>query len=380
MFDKKTIRNFDFPILIIIFFIVGYSLVAIGNATADPFTGEEQGIMQIINNLNLKYVKLQLLWFALGLVLMGITIWIDYSTIGELTNYIYWANVALLLIVLVLGHTAKGSQAWFRLGNRGFQPSEIAKISIIITMAKLLGSKEGSITSLWELMPIFFHFSIPFVLILLQPDFGTAMVYIVILFGMLFVAGLSYKLLFGFIGAGLASLPLLWFFVLEDFQKNRILTFFDPSRDPMGAGYNVLQSMIAIGSGQLFGKGLLKEGAMSQLDFIPEKHTDFIFSVTAEALGFVGAALLVVLYALLIFRTLSLARKAKDKFGSLIIMGVLSMVMFHIFENIGMSMGMMPVTGIPLPFMSYGGSSMFTNMISFGLVLNVGLRRQKIKF
>lgn len=148
MFDKKTIRNFDFPILIIIFFIVGYSLVAIGNATADPFTGEEQGIMQIINNLNLKYVKLQLLWFALGLVLMGITIWIDYSTIGELTNYIYWANVALLLIVLVLGHTAKGSQAWFRLGNRGFQPSEIAKISIIITMAKLLGSKEGSITSL----------------------------------------------------------------------------------------------------------------------------------------------------------------------------------------------------------------------------------------
>lgn len=381
MKNKKILRNFDFTILFVITLIVGYSLVAIGNATANPFTGDERGIMQILGNLNLYYVKLQLLWFGLGLLLMAGIIWIDYGTLGELANYIYWINVALLLIVLIAGHTSKGAQSWFRLfGTRGFQPAEIAKISIIITMAKILSTREGEIKRIWDLIPIFIHFVIPFILILLQPDFGTAMVYIVILLGMIFVSGISYRILVGFLGSGIASLVIAWLFFFKEFQKTRILTFLNPYLEPMGGGYNVIQSMIAIGSGQTFGKGLLKEGAMSQLNFIPEKHTDFIFSVTAEALGFIGALLLILLYSILIFRTLVLAQKAKDKFGSLLVIGVLSMAMFHIFENIGMSMGMMPITGIPLPFMSYGGSSMWTNMIAFGLVINVGMRRQKIIF
>jgi len=381
MFDKKILRNFDFYILAIIFLIVSYSLIAIGNATASPFTGEEQGIMQVLGNLNLTYVKLQLIWFTLGLVVMFVVISIDYHVYGELANYIYWLNVGLLFLVLVVGHTAKGTQGWFRiLGDRGFQPAEIAKISIIITMAKLLSNKEDKITSIRELLPVFIHFCLPFALILLQPDFGTAMVYIVILFGMLFIANISYKLLFSLVGTGVLSLVAGWFFFFEDYQKKRILTFLYPNLDPLGSGYNVIQSIIAIGSGQLYGKGLLKEGAMSQLDFIPEKHTDFIFSVTSEALGFIGGATLILLYMLLIYRTLFLAQKAKDKFGSLMVIGVLSMIMFHIFENIGMTMGMMPVTGIPLPFMSYGGSNMLTNMIAFGIVLNVGMRRQRIKF
>jgi len=381
MKNKKILRNFDFTILFVITLIVGYSLIAIGNATANPSTGDEHGIMQILGNLNLYYVKLQLLWFGLGLLLMAAMIWIDYETLGELANYIYWINVALLLLVLIAGHTSKGAQSWLVLfGTRGFQPSEIAKISIIITMAKILSIREGEIKRIWDCIPIFIHFAIPFILILLQPDFGTAMVYIVILLGMIFVSGIGYRILAGFLGSGIASLIIAWFFFFKEFQKTRILTFLNPYLDPMGGGYNVIQSMIAIGSGQTFGKGLLKEGAMSQLDFIPEKHTDFIFSVTAEALGFIGALLLILLYSILIFRTLVLAQKAKDKFGSLLVIGVLSMAMFHIFENIGMSMGMMPVTGIPLPFMSYGGSSMWTNMIAFGLVLNVGMRRQKITF
>lgn len=381
MKNKKILRNFDFTILFVITLIVGYSLVAIGNATANPFTGDERGIMQILGNLNLYYVKLQLLWFGLGLLLMAAMIWIDYETLGELANYIYWINVALLLLVLIAGHTSKGAQSWFVLfGTRGFQPSEIAKISIIITMAKILSTREGEIKRIWDLIPIFIHFVIPFILILLQPDFGTAMVYIVILLGMIFVSGISYRILVGFLGSGIASLVIAWLFFFKEFQKTRILTFLNPYLEPMGGGYNVIQSMIAIGSGQTFGKGLLKEGAMSQLNFIPEKHTDFIFSVTAEALGFIGALLLILLYSILIFRTLVLAQKAKDKFGSLLVIGVLSMAMFHIFENIGMSMGMMPITGIPLPFMSYGGSSMWTNMIAFGLVINVGMRRQKIIF
>jgi rod shape determining protein RodA len=214
----------------------------------------------------------------------------------------------------------------------------------------------------------------------IQPDFGTATVFMAIIFGILFVAGISYKLLFGIIGAGVACIPLLWFGFLSDVQKNRILVFLNPGLDPLGEGYHVTQSLIAIGSGQIYGKGLLTDNTLSQLNFLPAKHTDFIFSVTAEALGFMGGIIIILLYLALIIRTMKIASKSKDKFGALLVTGVASMIMFHIFENIGMTMGLMPVTGIPLPFMSYGGSSMWTNMIAYGMVLSVGMRRQKIKF
>lgn len=164
------------------------------------------------------------------------------------------------------------------------------------------------------------------------------------------------------------------------YPKNRVLVFLNPELEPLGNAYNVIQSMTAIGSGQLYGKGVLTDNTLSQLNFLPAKHTDFIFAVTVEALGFVGGAMIIFLYMLLILRTIAIAKKAKDKFGSLIVIGVATMMFFHIFENIGMTMGIMPVTGIPLPFMSYGGSSMMTNMAAYGMVLSVAMRRHKIKF
>ncbi|MBE3102046.1 MAG: FtsW/RodA/SpoVE family cell cycle protein, partial [Firmicutes bacterium] len=187
------------------------------------------------------------------------------------------------------------------------------------------------------------------------------------------------------IALGISAIPIAWFTLLDTFQKHRILVFLNPGMDPLGSGYNVLQSMMSVGSGQITGQlnsigGILFGNTLSQLDFLPAKETDFIFSVTTEALGFIGGITIIILFFILIMRTIRVATKAKDTLGAMIAVGVASMILFHVFENIGMTMGIMPVTGIPLPFMSYGGSSMWTNMISFGLVLNVGMRRHKIKF
>jgi rod shape determining protein RodA len=286
------------------------------------------------------------------------------------------------VFVAFRGHVAGNAARWIDFGAFKFQPSEIAKVVIIITLAKTMAKKydEGGITHIKDLFPAFIKIIVPFALILEQPDLGTAMVFICILMGMLFVAGISYKLLLTIILAGVAAVPVMWNMILSDVQKDRILVFLNPGIDPLGAGYHVIQSMLAVGSGRIYGKGILTDNTLSQLNFVPAKNTDFIFSVNVEALGFVGGAIIITLYLLLIIRTIYLASKAKDAVGSLIITGVASMMFFHVFENIGMTMGMMPVTGLPLPFLSYGGSSMLTNMIAYGLVLNVGMRRQKINF
>jgi rod shape determining protein RodA len=384
MFDRKLIKNFDFLILILIFMLVAFGAVAIGIAMRLPTEGNEEGIIEVIGNFNLKYVELHLLFFATGLILMFITISIDYHFYRDMSNYLYWAVNILLLFVAFKGHTAGNAQSWIDFGPLKLQPSEFAKLSIIITLAKILSRDkedgEEKPHSIKDFALIALYMAIPLALILKQPDFGTAMVFIAILFGMLFAAGINYKILFGAIGAAVAAAPVMWFTFLTEKQKSRILVFLNPGLDPMGEGYHVLQSVTAIGSGQVYGKGILNDNTLSQLNYLPAKYTDFIFSVTAEALGFIGGISVIALYLFLILRTVSLAAKAKDSFGSLLVIGVVSMMVFHVIENIGMTMGLMPVTGIPLPFMSYGGSSMWTNMIAYGLVLNVGMRRQKIKF
>ncbi|MFU0800923.1 MAG: rod shape-determining protein RodA [Xylanivirga thermophila] len=382
MLDKKLLKNFDFMIVILICLLVGFGAIGIGIAMRSPTEGQG-GITEMIGNFNLKYVQLHLLWAATGLVLMLITASIDYNVLKDMSAYIYWIIVALLLYVDAKGNVAGNAQSWIVLGPFKLQPSEFAKLAIIITTAKVLSKDEesdGKLSHLKDLIPLIVKIAIPLVLVAIQPDFGTATVFMAIIFGILFVAGISYKLLFGIIGAGVACIPLLWFGFLSDVQKNRILVFLNPGLDPLGEGYHVTQSLIAIGSGQIYGKGLLTDNTLSQLNFLPAKHTDFIFSVTAEALGFMGGIIIILLYLALIIRTMKIASKSKDKFGALLVTGVASMIMFHIFENIGMTMGLMPVTGIPLPFMSYGGSSMWTNMIAYGMVLSVGMRRQKIKF
>ncbi len=385
MFDKRLVRNFDFALLIIILLITVIGLFGIILATRSPVEAGDNAVSEIFGSFNMRQVKLQIIWFVSGLVLMLVVVSVDYHTIVDLSVYFYWIVVAMLIAVKLKGQTRGGAQSWIPIGPYQLQPSEFAKISVILSLARIMSKKEETgINNFGSMAQILLTLAVPFVFIVIQPDLGTALVLIVIFMGMIFVAGIDYKLLFGVIGAGVAAIPPVWFKFLDKYQKNRILVFLNPGLDPTGKGMQAIQSKMAVGSGQLTGRlgsgGFLFHNMLSQLNFLPAKDTDFIFAVTAEALGFLGGITIIVLYLLLIIRTVRIASKARDHLGSLICIGVASMALFHVFENIGMCMGIMPITGIPLPFMSYGGSSMWINMISFGLVLNVGMRRQKITF
>ena len=389
MFQKKNaIKNFDFLLLFIIILLTGFGLIGIALATRSPMEGTEGAIAEAIGSFNLQQVKLQIIWFATGLVLMIIVVSVDYHKINDLAPYAYLAVIGLLVIVKFFGTTGGGAQRWIAIGSFRMQPSEFTKITVILILARIMAredeEEEEGLNDFKTIGKLIIALALPLALIIIQPDMGTAMVLAVIFAGMVFVAGIKYKYLFIALAAAVAAVPVVWYTILDDFQKKRIQVFLNPGMDPLGDGYHVLQSIISIGSGQLTGQigraGLLGDNLLSQLDFLPAKDTDFVFSVITEALGFIGGITIIVLYYLLIMRTLRVARRSRDKLGSYICVGVASMVLFHVFENIGMSMGIMPITGIPLPFISYGGSSMWTNMISFGLVLNVGMRRQKINF
>ena len=385
MFDKRLVRNFDFVLLIIILLIAALGLFGLVLATRSPVEGTDGAVSEAIGSFNLKQVRLQLLFIASGLVLMLIVAGVDYHIISDLSVYFYWIVIGLLIVVKFFGTKGGGAQSWIAIGSFRLQPSEFSKIAVILSLARIISKREEEgINNFKSIAMIGITLAIPFVLIFVQPDAGTAMVLIAIFIGMVFVAGIHYKLLLGVIGAGVAALPVVWFKVLDKYQQHRFLVFLNPELDPTGKGYHAAQSKMAIGSGQLTGRlssgGFLFENLLSQLNFLPAQDTDFIFTVTVEALGFLGGITIIVLYFLLLIRTVRIAAKARDELGALICAGVASMILFHVFENIGMTMGIMPITGIPLPFMSYGGSSMWTNMIGFGLVLNVGMRKQKITF
>jgi len=287
----------------------------------------------------------------------------------------------------VIGQTVKGGQSWISLVRFNLQPAEITKLVVIIILAHILAKDKYNLQNITGLiMPTLYMF-IPFALILLQNDLGSALVLLAIFIGMIYVAGANAKFLFGSI-FGLLSTVIAWvsahlylgvYIPLKEYQLNRLLVLINPSRDPLGAGYNVRQSKIAIGSGGLFGKGLFT-GSQNQLNFLPEKHTDFIFSVLGEELGFIGALVILVLYAILLWRALLVAKEAKDRFGQYVVIGIISMLSFHIIQNVGMTLGLMPVTGIPLPFLSYGGSSLATNLLAIGLILNINIRKKKLMF
>ncbi|MGI5852186.1 MAG: rod shape-determining protein RodA [Clostridiales bacterium] len=378
MFDKRLIKNLDFFLIFIVILLVGIGIFGIGAAKRLPSEGGDS-LIDILKSFNLRHVKLQFFWLITGLFLMIIVISMDYNTIGDYAEVFYWTVIALLVIVEVAGVARGQAQRWIAIGPFSLQPPEFAKIACIIIGAKTLSKIEAEERKFKDFLPAIVRFVIP-VIFVIQHDFGTSMVLIIILMGMLFVMGMSYKLIFGFLGAGAVAAPIMWFNFLTQEQKDRIRVFLNPGLDPNGDGYNVIQSVMAIGSGRITGKSLLSGNTLSQLNYLPEPHTDFIYSVIVEALGFVGGLAVIILYATIIIRSIQIAGKAKDTFGQLIVIGVVCMQMAHIFENIGMTMGIMPITGIPLPFLSYGGSFMWTNMIALGLVLNVGMRRQKIKF
>lgn len=324
------------------------------------------------------FVKARALHAGIGLMLLAAVAVIDYQVIARAWRPILVGTLLLLGAVMVVGKTSMGAQRWIPLGPLGgFQPSELAKLALIVTLAKHIDG-HPELQSWRSLVPVLLLAGIPIAMIVMQPDLGTAMVMTAIAAALLFTGGAPLKVL-GAIGAGtVAFVPLLWP-MLHDYQRRRLIVFIDPGVDPLGAGYALIQSKIAVGSGQLFGKGLL-HGTQNLLNFIPEQHTDFIFTVVGEELGFVGALIMLVLFAVWLWRGLAIAAQAKDRLGMLIAAGVVAMVAFHLFINVGMTIGLMPITGIPLPFISHGGSALIVMLMACGLLLNVGMRRKKILF
>lgn len=378
MIDRKLLKNIDYLFLITVGLIVGMGLLVLSSATAN------------IHSDQWFFVRKQVIWVCLGAAAALGVLSIDYTRLQRYGNILYLLNLVFLALVLVIGETTKGAQQWISLGFFDFQPSELAKVLVIIAFAAFLTRRQGKLSRFRDLVPCFLFVGAPLALILGQPDLGTSLVFVAIAFGMLFIAGARPSLLLGLLGGGLLAICLALYahlnfglpLPLEEFQIKRLIVFINPYLDGQGgrgAGWHVIQSLVAIGSGGLFGKGLY-QGSQIQGNFLPEHHTDFIFSVVGEELGFLGASLLLLFYLILIIRSIRIAMKAKDMFGTLLVVGVASMWMFHIVENIGMAIGMMPITGIPLPFFSYGGNSMLVNMISVGLLLNVNLRRQQILF
>jgi len=363
--NRRMLRYIDWPLVgLTLALIAGGTIVLFGATAASP---DPWG-----------FVRLRIIHLVIGLLAMVVITVIDYGVIARAWRPILLATVLLLGIVDVLGRSTLGAQRWIALGPFGtFQPSEVAKLALIITLAKHI--TDGRDLRSWPaLAPIFVHVAIPVLLILKQPDLGTTLVIAAIVAAMLFAAGAPRRVL-GVLGAGtVAVAPVLWKF-LHEYQRQRLIVFLDPGVDPLGAGYALIQSKIAVGSGQLLGKGLL-HGTQTLLHFIPEQHTDFIFTVIGEEFGFVGAILMLVLFALWLQRGMRIAMEAKDPQGMLMAVGVVAMVAFHLFVNVGMTVGLMPITGIPLPFISHGGSALLLMLMATGLLLNVGMRRKKILF
>lgn len=325
------------------------------------------------------FVIKQGVFLILGLLVAGGSLYFDYRKLYRLVPALYILNAILLLVVKFAGTSALGAQRWIQIGPFTLQPSEFAKLFMIICLARLLSKNKNGYQTWKSLIPVACLMALPTLLIFIQPDLGTSLVFAAITFGMLYICGLKMQLVKRAFLAFVVAFPLIWFFVLHSYQKMRILVLFNPSVDPYGSGYHVIQSKISIGSGGFIGQGLF-EGTQSQLNFLPENHTDFIFSVIGEELGFIGAIFVLFLYFILLYRTIMVSRSSGDAFGSLLACGIFSMWLFQIFINVGMTLGIMPVTGIPLPFMSYGGSALLMNLMCVGILMNIYLRRKKLMF
>jgi len=364
---SKLIKNLDYTLLGVVGFILVMGFFVLQSATVNASV-----------RFNTNFVYRQMVWAVIGSVAFFCVLLIDYSKVAKYAKYLYALNLLLLLATAFWGVERKGSQGWLAVGPLNFQPAEIVKILLILGLAQFLVSRVGKLNTFKDLLPVFIYVAVPFLLILKQPDLGTGLVYIAIMFGMLLAAGASPFLLLLLIGGGIGLVSFVifghyawdWWLPLQDYQLNRLIVFIDPMIDPRKAGWNIIQSQIAVGSGGLLGKGW-GMGSQNINNFLPEQWTDFIFCVLAEEFGFIGSVLLLAMFFYLIYRGIMIAREAKDTYGSLLAIGIVSMFAFHILQNIGMAIGIMPITGIPLPFVSYGGSSLLANMIALGLLMNV---------
>lgn len=435
MLRKNEIYRIDYVLVSAVMAVIIIGILMIYSAGFDPIDRTNNGLY-----------KRQIVWFIVGFILMLIMTFVRYKSLGDYCLYIYFFILALVIVTTFFGTPIRNTRAWLTFGYFSIQPSEFMKLAVVIVLAKYLELRERDIHHLRELLVPTAATAVPVLFILMQPDFGTAMVFIPVLFAMLFIGGADashliavisiaaialifpmvltyrewvaaqdesiivsffkdYSLLFsvaGFLMVVAIAMYVLHFFMikkifrkiyipsvvvslglffsvfimrfLKDYQKKRILVFLNPDLDPHGSGYNVIQSKIAIGSGGFFGKGFLN-GSQAQLGFLPEKSSDFIFPVIAEEWGFLGAVVILGLLCLIVMRGAQIALEAKDKFGALLAAGISSIFFFHILINVGMVLGIMPVTGLPLSFVSYGGSNLLVGMISIGILINIRMNK-----
>ena len=330
------------------------------------------------------FLKRQSLWFIVCLVALYFVVAIDYTLLKSYTPLFYWGSILLLIVTIFIGTDINGARGWIRLGPLSFQPSELAKMATIMMLGKTLEEMNGTINEWKNFLTMAFYAIVPAVFIVIQPDMGMTMVLFFIVVGIFFIGGLDLKI----IGGGLLSLLLVVIIVwnsgvIQPYQKKRITSFMNPESDTSESGYQLRQSLISIGNGGAFG---LKGSATKDktvgyaAQYVPEVQTDFIFASIGEQWGLAGAAFLLLLYGLLISKMIAIGRTAKDTFGSIICVGLVAYFLFALLQNIGMTIGLMPITGITLPLLSYGGTSLLTTVMSIGLVLNVGMRRKKIYF
>lgn len=365
--QKKMFKNFEWGILICTIILLAIGLVALFSAT---------------QNSDYEEFKKQIMWIGISIPVIVVVILVDYEILAKISPVIYGLSLISLIAVLFT-EPINGATSWFNIGPFSFQPAEFAKIAVVLFMAnvmvKLQQKGREEINRFCKLGIILATVAVPTLLIIKQPDYGTALAFLVALIFMLYVAGINKKYIITAVLLVVILVPLAYFFILPDHAKARIDVYLNPNLDPRGDGYNIIQSKLAIGAGQIFGMGLFK-GNQTQLGYLYPKTTDFIFAVISEEMGFVVAGAIIVLYVILITKSIQVAKTAKDDLGSYIATGIVGIFFFHMLENIGMTMGLLPITGIPLPFVSYGGSSMLTNLTLIAILLNISTRRKKAMF
>ena len=364
---KIGLKSIEWSILICVGILIVIGCVALYSAT---------------QNTEFDELKKQLIWLGISIPITIAFIAIDYELIIK-SAPIFYTVMLFLLVAVLFTKPINGATSWFVIGSFSLQPAEFAKIFVVLSLSyaisKIQDNGKTEINKPLKLGICLLILFVPVLLIIKQPDYGTAIAFIVATIFMLFVSGINKKYIIGTIISIAVLLPLLYFFVLPNHAKTRIDVFLNPDLDPRGSGYNIIQSKLAIGSGQLMGMGV-KQGNQTQLGYLYPKTTDFIFSVIGEEMGFVIAGLIIILYIILITKAIYIAKTAKDDKGSYVAIGIAGIFLFHMVENIGMTMGLLPITGVPLPFVSYGGSSLLTNLILIGLLLNISGRRKKALF
>ncbi|MEW6113384.1 MAG: rod shape-determining protein RodA [Thermodesulfobacteriota bacterium] len=362
----RSLVRFEWPLTLMALALSGIGLALIYSATA------------AMGDVGRTYVLKQMTWCSLGLVLMAVFLFFDYHVFDRYGVWLYVMVIVVLITVWGVGRVTAGSRRWIEIGFMRFQPSEFAKLAVVIILAKYFSNLPGGTDrQILDLVKAGLLVALPFLLVVVQPDLGTAGVILLTAASMILFAGVGRKALMWLGGIAIALIPVLFFagdFVLREYQKKRLLTFWNPDYDPLGAGYHIIQSQIAIGSGGLLGKGFL-QGTQNQLMFLPVKHTDFIFSILAEEFGFLGCVALLVLFAAVLLRGLSIAGKARDTFGVLISFGCVAMLFWHVTINVGMALGLLPVVGVPLSFISYGGSSLLASYVAVAILASVSMRR-----